>query len=185
MIFAYDKDRIYFAFDKYDIDDDPAFFPYYYKNPTEENLPCWHPHEGMLIYVSSPNARITDLIRYYVKIPTEISFVYAEDLYRAITDLLKRNGYETFESKDYWVVIANSVEGYRISGGGVIDRLEHDGMLGGGNRIISDSVSKEEIPPLEAIKEYFRKEHSYIDRKNDSIIVMNTAESGVQIVELD
>lgn len=183
MIFAYDEDRVLFASNYYEIDVE-LLGDRYYGNPTEENLPCWHPYKGMLAYVDSLNCRITDLIRYCVTIPEELSFETLEILYQDIIDVLKKNRFKTNESRDFTLYIADSDTVYMLTRLGIVFRESRNKKISGKcldalSHKIPDGLSAEE-----RVKEYYRLENGFYRRQNIPILTFRPDEDGVRIVEL-
>ena len=179
MIFSYGADKIYFALEEDDFD-----YNYPYIDPKEENLPCWHPHDGMLINVETSNYRILDLIRYYVKIPSELSVATLRDFYDDVWEVLQGNGYTKEDEYRLHITIANSSEAYCVSKFGITTR---DDKL----TYVSGDMSPEiacglpnELSPIEKIKAYYRKENEYYRNTNTPILLLSTDEPGVKIINL-
>ena len=179
MIFAYDKDRIYFSHSY-----DSLYEQEYYFNPIEENLPCWHPHEGMLIYVNTNRPRIVDLIRYFVNIPTELSFESLNGFYEDIWSTLRENGYTNDAAYRLDVTIANAHEAYYLSKLGITDRDDKQTTVSGSmSPELAASISRD-LSPIERIKAYYRLENSFFGRKDLPILLLSTDEPGVKLVDL-
>ena len=179
MIFAYDKDKIYFACSYDSLKEEE-----YYQCPIEENLPCWHPHDGMLIYVNTNNPRIVDLVRYFVKIPTELSFETMHCFYEDVWDVLQKNGYTNSEAYTLNFTIANAHEAYYLTIDGISNRDDKLTAVSGDMFLELDSAVSKELPPIERIKAYQRLENDYFARKNLPILLLNTAEEGVTVVDI-
>ena len=179
MIFAYDKDKIYFACSYDSLKEEE-----YYQCPTEENLPCWHPHEGMLIYVNTDNPRIVDLVRYFVKIPTELSFETVRHFHEDVWSVLQKNGYTNNKAYTLDFTIANAHEAYYLTKLGITDRDDKMTAVSGSMSPELDSAVLKELPPIERIKAYQRLENEYFARKNLPILLLNTAEEGVTVVDI-
>ena len=179
MIFTYDKDRIYFALNLHSLRERE-----YYQCPIEENLPCWHPHDGMLIYVYTTIPRITDLIRYSVHIPTELSFGTIRDFYEEIWSVLCDNGYTNDKAYELEIVIASSSEVYCLTKSGIIDRDNKlTPVFGDIYTELSAAVPKD-LPPIDRIKAYYRLENDFLKRKSLPIILLSTDENGAKLVDL-
>ena len=179
MIFAYDQDKIYFACGEYDLNDRK-----YYMNPTEENLPVWHPHEGMLIYVNTNNQRIVDLIKYSVNIPKELSFETLNSFYEDIWECLRREKYKNPDAYRLTITIANSRDAYYLNKNGITDRDDKLTPVSGGVslELIDDSLF--ELTPVERIKEYIRIENEFYGRKTSPILFLSTDEYGAKLIDL-
>jgi hypothetical protein len=182
MTFAYGKDVIYFATNYLSLEVDDGDF--YYDNPTEENLPCWHPHEGMFIYVRTENARLVDLIRYYVDIPKELSFASISRLQEDIWDVFAENGYKSHEAYSVEITIADGKDAYHINSKGIIDRDDKQSAISGAFSTGLDNKMLKGLSPVERLKEYYRIRNEYYQRKNTPILLFSTDKKGVEIIEL-
>lgn len=178
MIFAYDSDKIYFALE----DGDFSGSRYFEKN--EENLPCWHPHDGVLIYVNTRNNRIVDLIRYYAKIPSELSFETIHDFYEDVWNLLQENGYTKEDEYRLRITLANSSEAYYLSKFGIINRDDKLMYVSGDMSPEIAANLPKEFHALERIKAYYRAENEFYKSKNIPVMLFSTNEPGVKILEI-
>ena len=179
MIYAYDKDGIYFATDIFDLADYR-----YYLNPTEDNLPVWHPHENMLIYVDCTVARITDLIRYNVEVPKTLTPATVHDFYEEVRELIISNGYTNNKAYSLFISIADGQEIFLISKLGIISHGDRRQPIGGDNDRVLTLTLSPDLSPVEAIKEYYRNANEHTHRANKPFLLANTAEEGVKLVEL-
>ena len=178
MIFAYDKDKIYFAC-TYD-----SLYDKQYQCPTEENLPCWHPHEGMLIYVNTNKPRIADLVRYLVKVPTELSFETIRHFYEDVWEVLQKNGYTNEEAYTLDFTIANAHEAYYLTKNGITDRDDKLTVVSGSMLPELAASLPKDLSPIERLKAYQRLENEYCARQNLPILLLSTDKAGVTVVDI-
>ena len=175
MIFAYDKDRIYFGSNLYSFEGEKCR---YMENPYEENMPFWHPHEGMVIEVRSANARILDLIRYTVKVPQNLTFESVQQFQRDVRAMLEKNGYEKDAGYSYMIVLADARDVYYLYDNGLLDRDDKLTPVSGDcQEVLCERVSRD-LSPVERIKAYFKLENDYRIKKETPIFLFNTAEPG-------
>jgi hypothetical protein len=179
MIFSYDKDKIYFALEEGELNSN---FKYFEKN--QDNLPCWHPHDGMLIYIYTRNYRIVDLIKYYAKVPSELSFETLHDFYEDVWNILQKNGYKKEDEFRLNIVLANSSEAYYVSKYGVTNRDDKLTYVSGDMSPEIAAHLPRELSALERIKEYYRAENEFYKTQNIPIMLFSTNEPGVKIVDL-
>ena len=179
MIFSYGTDTIYFALKEDDFD-----YNYPYIDPKEENLPCWHPHDGMLINVETSNYRILDLIRYYVKIPSELSVATLRDFYDDVWEALQDNGYTKEDEYSLCITIANSSEAYCVSKFGITTRDDKLTYVSGRMSPEIAANLPRDLSPVERIKAYYRAENEFYKTNNTEIMLFSTDEPGVKIINL-
>lgn len=179
MIFAFDKDKTYFALEDGDFDANV-----WYYEASEENLPCWHPHDGMLIYVNTRNYRIIDLIKYCVKVPTELSFETIHDFYEDVWALLQENGYTNDEEYRLDITLVNSEEAYYLTKHGIINRDDKLTYVSGQMSPEIAANLPRDLSPVERIKAYCRAENEFYKTKDTEIMLFSTDEPGVKIVKI-
>jgi hypothetical protein len=188
MVIVFDKNEIYFAnVVEYRTPQNSAHLRSVdISIKSEENLDIWHPNEGMLIYVDSEYARITDIARYELKVPTELNYDTLKTLYEEMVKLIKKHGYSAHKNcYPFDIIITDGKTVYEISGRGYIKSLHPTNTMatffeGEGAACYGVDASHS---PKERVAEFYERMSEYYNRTVNDVVMLSTANNEMIFVK--
>ena len=184
MVFAFGKNEVIFCQEKdyFLCGDGSCDFVL-----NEDNMCMWHPHDGMLIYVSSDHKRIIDIIRYYVDVPTELNTVNLNGFYTEICRVFDKLRYTPKDGHyGFYIIIADNKSAYDVSGNGIVTEIDKRSAIAGeyanyGSGVCS--MMPVNMPAKEKLITYYKEVGKYRHKNYFPLVLMSTKNKKIEVIE--